>query len=101
MLLFIVAINPLIRELGEKYGEDNIAVFADDILIKGSLNFSEEDIKKIAGMAQCYGLEVNKEKCKRVDILSGNELLFAGIPLKAYGRIERVVEITDKYKNEL
>jgi len=101
MLLFIVAINPLIRELGDTYGEDNIVVYADDILIKGMHNFNDADIKNIERMARGYGLEVSKEKCKRVDILSGGELLFAGIPLKASGRTERVAKITDKYKDEL
>ena len=32
-LLFIVAIDPLIRELALKYGEKNIVAYCDDIII--------------------------------------------------------------------
>ena len=48
-----------------------------------------------------YGLKVNKEKCSKVDTLTMDELIFAGIPLNSKGRTDRVAEITDKYKAEL
>ena len=32
-LLFIVAIDPLIRQLARKYGEKNIVAYCDDIII--------------------------------------------------------------------
>ena len=32
-LLFIVAIDPIIKELSVKYGEDNIVAYCDDIII--------------------------------------------------------------------
>jgi hypothetical protein len=40
MLLFIIAINPLIRELEDEYkGKGEIIAYADDILIVGKSNF--------------------------------------------------------------
>jgi hypothetical protein len=48
MILFIIAINPLLRELAEKFGEKNMVVYADDILLVGSRNFTEGDVEEIA-----------------------------------------------------
>lgn len=48
MLLFVVAINPLIRALEKEFGENNVVAYADDILIaKHNGNFTEEDVKKL------------------------------------------------------
>lgn len=102
MLLFIIAINPFLKELERKYGSDNILGYADDILLKrNGGNFSFEDIKDIAKIADKYGLTVNKDKCEIRDTTNIQPLKFVGIPMTINGRTERVKEITDKYSAEL
>lgn len=58
-------------------------------------------MKNIASIVQKHGLSVNVEKCRRIDVLGEGQLLFAGIPLSTNGRVNRVEEITKKFKDEL
>lgn len=51
--------------------------------------------------AALFGLKVNKEKCIKIDKDSDEKILFAGVPLSTKERVERVEEITNKYKDEL
>lgn len=91
MLLFIIAINPLLRELEDLYKDKGeIIAYADDILIVGKSNFLDSDVQQIAAKVKQYGLEVNVEKCKRIDVHADDQLLFAGIPLSTNGRVNRV-----------
>ena len=83
------------------FGEGNIAAYADDILIMKKVNFRIEEIQSIASIALKYGLQVNKDKCQKVDLDSTEELTFAGIPIRVNGRTDRVKEVTDKYIKEL
>jgi len=101
MLLFIIAINPLIMLLGKEFGEGSIVAYADDILITGKKNFTETDISKVVQLAGYFGLKVNREKCQMINKEDETQILFAGVPLTTTERVQRVEEITSKYKKEL
>lgn len=102
MLLFIIAINPFLKELEGKYGAGNILAYADDLLLKrNNGNFSVEDIKNIAKIAEKYGLTVNQGKCEIRESTNTQPLKFVGIPITVNGRTERVKEITEKYSAKL
>ena len=57
MLLFVVAINPIIEKLQSIYGNDNVVAYADDIMVKRKgHNFDDTEINKIATLFQNHGL---------------------------------------------
>lgn len=79
MLLFCVVMDDVIAKLQEKYGEENVVVYADDIVVIVPMETPPEEVVHFASdAAKSDGLEVNHEKCNSTKT---KDLLFLGTPI--------------------
>lgn len=62
MQLFMMAINPIIEKLENKY---NVISYADDILIGADMNLDPNNIiSEVSDLLKTIGLKINLLKCK-------------------------------------